>query len=191
MRLHFSARRMKTKAWGSTRFRNQRNIAVISLCLFFTSFGGLHAKDIFSNLFENSIATFGDAAEMLYRSFNVVEMSKNRKRRAMLEKRAAEQEHSANSEEMLAFLKAKGIQVSLLGQPMAKKDFAKLLFQRFPSLPRSFLTKSLGFGSLYFQDAKELKIFSQSEAAEETLTAKHMLSSFLKASRLVRSFHIK
>ena len=190
MRNYLSSRRTKKKTQG-THYRSQKNIAVISLYLFFLSFGGLHAKDIFSNLFENSIATFGDAAEMLYRSFNVVEMSKNRKRQAMLEKRAAEQETSANSEEMLAFLKAKGIQVSLLGQPMAKKDFAKLLFQRFPSLPKSFLTKSLGFGSLYFQDAKELKIFSKSEAAEETLTAKNMLSSFLKASRLVRSLYIK
>ena len=142
------------------------------------------AKDLVPNFFENTIATFTDATEMLYRSFNVVEMSKKHRINKKLREKSKTQNLRASPEEVRSFLRKKGITASLLSQPIVKEDFAKLLFQRFTNLPQGFLTKSLQFKRLYFNDAQNLQIFSHSESAEETLTLKDMFGSFLKASKI-------
>ncbi len=156
----------------------------LRITFFFALSFQIMTKDLVPSLFENTVATFTDAAEMLYRSFNIVEMSKKRRISDKLREKSAKENLDISPAEIRSFLKRKGISALLLSQPMLKKDFAKLLFQRFTNLPRGFLTRSLQFKKLYFNDAQGLKIFSRSDFAEETLTLKDMFGSFLKASKI-------
>ena len=146
------------------------------------------AKDLVPHLFENTIATFTDASEMLYRSFNLMEMSRKKKISDQFKVKSAKQNIQVSPEEIQSFLTSKGIDASILSQPVAKEEFAQLLFQRFKGLPKSFLTQSLQFKKLYFHDAQSLKIFSSVDLAKETLTLKDMFASFLRAAKLADSF---
>ncbi len=159
------------------------NLVLVTILSF-----NLGAKEFFSGLFENSIATFTDAAKMLYHSFNIAEMSKNYKRQNFYRQKSSKKKENVSLQEIYQFLQEKGIDASLLSQPMAKKNFARLLFQRFKKLPKSFLTQNLEFEILYFRDAQNLGIFGGTELPKGTLTVKDMLNSFLKASHLASSY---
>ena len=143
-------------------------------------------KDILTRIFSNTVATFGDAVELLYNSFHLKRIAQNKKRQEELRKKN-EQAWQQRSEltSLNRYLKKNKINIS---QPISKQDFAMLLFERFTMLPVSFLSKTLQFNSLYFRDAKKLNIFKSTDLPEETLTVKEMVNAFLKANQL-RSAH--
>ena len=142
-------------------------------------------KDYVSKILGNTVATFSDALELLYNSFNPVELVKNKKRKTNYKEKAKKQKE-IDIKRMQDFLKKHGINAPSLSlsQPLTKQDFAKLLFKRFKTLPHSFLSSQLQFNYLYFKDAQELGIFSTNETAEDTLTTKDLLKSFLRATKL-------
>ena len=141
------------------------------------------AKDLLSGFFKNTVATFEDAAELLYNSLNTTRLAENKKKQAEFKKRIAVSKHQEEKalKSLHKYLKENKINSS---QPILKEDFAKLLFKRFEKLPVSFLTKTLQFSVLYFKDAQTLHIFKKAEAPTETLTIKEMVNAFLKADQL-------
>ena len=55
--------------------------------------GPLGAKDLLSGFFGNTVATFEDAAELLYNSLNVARLVENKKRHKEFKKRIAPSKH--------------------------------------------------------------------------------------------------
>lgn len=148
-------------------------IKIISLVLFFGMFSSVYPRDIVSEFMKGKVATFMDAASLLYYSFQSVASQKKDK------------ENKKSPEEIRKFLKEKGIQVSLDSRPITRKEFAKTLIERF-NLETSYLTDIFGGLDNYFQDAVNLGIFEKNDRGNENLTTKELLSAYLRAEKLSR-----
>ncbi|MCX7631885.1 MAG: hypothetical protein N2Z22_00980 [Turneriella sp.] len=136
--------------------------------------------DIVRRLLSDSIATFSDAYDLVYYSLagsfrqDLAEQAKH----IILTQEVA-------AEKVQQFLSARGILLRRDGQPITRKEFAKILIERF-DLPKGLFTRLLGSTSWYFRDAVRLGLFATGDKAEETMSTREMLAVFYRAEALHR-----
>ncbi|GEM_PF-2784070 len=139
----------------------------------------IHADDIVSEFMKGKVATFMDAASLLYYSFQGA-TSKDKKNQ---KNNPREDARKHSPEEIKRFLQNKGVAVSLDSRPITRKEFAKTLIDRF-NLKTSYLTDIFGGLDSYFEDAVDLGIFSEADSGNENLTTRELLSAYLKAEKM-------
>ncbi len=151
------------------------------LVLGLTFFGSeVQARDIISGLMKDSVATFFDAATLIYYSFR-----SNNKKPAAQKQQPAPPAEKAQPEQIKKYLRAKGLNLSFDSRPISRQSFAKTLIKRF-KLDTSLSTDLLGWDSLYFSDAQSLGIFNQGEKGTGILSTRSMLKAFFKAKKASR-----
>ncbi|MCS6983956.1 MAG: hypothetical protein NZM25_02360 [Leptospiraceae bacterium] len=128
-------------------------------------------KDIFTRLMGDSVATASDAAELLYYSIKAIFTGQ--------ETDIDPQER----QEMERLLKERGLMDEIGNKPLRRGTLARALMEHF-QLTKSFLTRLLGFESLYYQDAVKLGLFDDNLGADANLTTRELLRAYLKAESL-------
>lgn len=150
-------------------------LKAISLVLFLGILSSVHSRDLVSEFMKGKVATFMDAASLLYYSFQSVTNKKDNTKK----------ENKKSPEEIKKFLKHKGIDVSLDSRPITRKEFAKTLIKRF-NLETSYVTDIFGGLDNYFEDAVDLGIFERNHRGNENLTTKELFSAYMKAEKISR-----
>ena len=139
------------------------------------------AADVVGRLLKDTVATFSDSYDLLYYSL------KSALRRDLREQaQAAQVTRETTNERIEAYLEAKGILIRRDSQPITRRDFARILIERF-DLPKGFFTRLTGSSSWYFRDAVRAGLFSEMDAGEGTMSTREMLSVFTSAEQLSRS----
>ncbi|MBV6493141.1 MAG: hypothetical protein LDLANPLL_01156 [Turneriella sp.] len=141
----------------------------------------LHPRDVVGVLLEDTIATFSDSYDLLVYSLKAAIQRDLREQR-----QSVREEAKVTNERVEAYLEAKGIFSRRDRQPITRKEFAQLMFQRF-DLPRGFFTKLLKTTSWYYRDAVRLGLFNDTDSSDGTMSTREMLSVFIKAEALGRS----
>lgn len=139
------------------------------------------AADIVGGLLKDSVATFSDSYDLIFYS---VKSALTRDLRA--QNLAVRQESAITNERIESYLESRGILNRRDRQPIARRDFAQMIFQRF-DLPRGFFTKLLGSSTWYYRDAVRIGLFNDSDPSEGTMSTREMLSVFTRAEELSRS----
>lgn len=139
------------------------------------------AADVVGRLLKDTIATFSDSYDLLYYSV------KSALRRDLREQaQAVQMAREATNERIEAYLEAKGLLLRRDSQPITRKDFARVLIERF-DLPKGFFTRLTGSSGWYYRDAVRAGLFAETDAAEGTMSTREMLSVFTRAEQLSRS----
>jgi hypothetical protein len=139
------------------------------------------AADVVGRLLKDTVATFSDSYDLLYYSL------KSALRRDLREQaQAVQMTREITNERIEAYLEAKGILLRRDSQPITRRDFARILIERF-DLPKGFFTRLTGSSGWYFRDAVRAGLFSESDAGEGTMSTREMLSVFTRAEQLSRS----
>jgi hypothetical protein len=141
----------------------------------------LMAADVVSTLLKDSIATFSDSYDLIYYSVRSALL-----RDAREQKYAVKSEFSVTNARIETYLESRGIYSRRDRQPITRKDFARIVFQRF-DLPRGFFTKLLGTSSWYYRDAVNAGLFRESDQSDGTMSTKEMLSVFTQAEAQSRT----
>lgn len=141
----------------------------------------LSAADVVSRLLKDSVATFSDSYDLIYYSAKSALTSELHAQR-----QAVRSESALTSDRIETYLESKGIFSRRDRQPIARKDFAHMIFQRF-DLPRGFFTKLIGSASWYYRDAVRAGLFNDGDAADGTMSTREMLSVFTRAEALSRA----
>ncbi len=149
---------------------------LLLLCFLSLGFSRELKADFFQKMFGNTIATFTDVAKMIYYSFHPREMMNNKREQENHLKR----KNRLPLQEIRSYLKSQGIDIPLNSRPIARQEFATILFQRF-KFKKSFLTRMLKTDYFYFRDAKDIGIFDKNDSGNDTLTTKEMLKAYFKA----------
>lgn len=147
-------------------------------------FGGLTqlaAADIVGGLLKDSVATFSDSYDLIFYS---VKSALARDLRA--QNLSVRHESAITNERIESYLESRGILNRRDRQPIARRDFAQMIFQRF-DLPRGFFTRLFGSATWYYRDAVRIGLFSHSDQSEGTMSTREMLSVFTRAEELSRS----
>ncbi|MDH5718209.1 MAG: hypothetical protein OEZ22_11320 [Spirochaetia bacterium] len=156
-------------------------LMVIFMCL---PLNNLIAKDVFTDLMKESVATFWDAAKLIYHSFNPIEYIKNREFEKERENNLSEnQKNNLSVDEVKKYLLEQGFEIPTDNQPITRKQFAKTLLTRF-ELPTSLFTDIFGTDNMYFSDAIKLGIFSSNLNGNESITTRELLQSFIRAENI-------
>jgi hypothetical protein len=158
-----------------------RALALLFICNLAIDPARLYGADVVSRLLKDTVATFSDSYDLLYYSL------KSALQRDLREQAKAVQEtRDATNERIEAYLEAKGILLRRDSQPITRRDFARILIERF-DLPKGFFTRLTGSSRWYFRDAVRAGLFSETDAAEGTMSTREMLSVFTRAEQLSRS----
>ncbi len=158
-----------------------KNIRMLLALFFFFCSVQLAAVDIVGTLLKDTVATFSDSYDLIYYSVKSALVNDLRAQKASVENTAA-----VTNERIESYLESRGITAKRDRQPIQRKDFARLLMQRF-DLPLSFFTKVFGTSAWYYRDAVRAGLFDQSERGDETMSTREMLSVFSRAESLSRS----
>jgi hypothetical protein len=142
---------------------------------------GAGAEDVVSRLLKDTVATFSDSYDLLYYSLKSA-LSRDLREQA----RSVQVTREITSERIEAYLEAKGILVRRDSQPITRKDFARILIERF-DLPKGFFTRLTGSSSWYFRDAVRAGLFADTDASDGTMSTREMLSVFTRAEQLSRA----
>lgn len=159
-------------------FHAARQYAII---LVLTVTASLSSADVVSGLLKDSVATFSDSYDLIFYS---VKSALSRDLRE--QHKSVRQESSVTNERIESYLESRGILNRRDRQPIVRRDFAQLVFQRF-DLPRGFFTKLFGSANWYYRDAVQAGLFSNSDQAEGTMSTREMLSVFTRAEELSRT----
>ncbi|GAB4425249.1 MAG: hypothetical protein OHK0011_06340 [Turneriella sp.] len=139
------------------------------------------AEDVVGRLLKDTVATFSDSYDLLYYSL------KSALRRDLRDQaQAVQMTRETTNERIEAYLEAKGILLRRDSQPITRRDFARILIERF-DLPKGFFTRLTGSSGWYFRDAVRAGLFSENDAGEGTMSTREMLSVFTRAEQLSRS----
>ena len=141
----------------------------------------LMAADVVGGLLKDSVATFSDSYDLIFYSVTSALTRDLREQRKVVR-----QETAVTNERIESYLESRGILNRRDRQPIARRDFAQMIFQRF-DLPRGFFTKILGSATWYYRDAVRIGLFSDSDQPEGTMSTREMLSVFTRAEELSRS----
>lgn len=141
----------------------------------------LMAADVVGGLLKDSVATFSDSYDLIFYS---VKSALTRDLRA--QQLTVRQETAVTNERIESYLESRGILNRRDRQPIARKDFAQMIIQRF-DLPRGFFTKLFGSSAWYYRDAVRIGLFSDNDQAEGTMSTREMLSVFTRAETLSRT----
>ena len=141
----------------------------------------LFAADVVGGLLKDSVATFSDSYDLIFYS---VKSALARDLRA--QQLSLRQETAVTNERIESYLESRGILNRRDRQPIARRDFAQMVIQRF-DLPRGFFTKLFGSASWYYRDAVRAGLFSDADQPESTMSTREMLSVFTRAEALSRS----
>ncbi len=150
------------------------HIKLVVLILAFVMGKALWARDIFSELMRDSVATFSDASELMYYSVKAL---------VVRQKKADDKLTAAEQQEAQRLLAEKGILLENKNQPIHRSAFARTLIQRF-NLSTSFMTDLFRADVLYYRDALRLGLFDDNLPADATLTTRELLRAYLKAESL-------
>lgn len=142
---------------------------------------GLMARDVVGGLLKDSVATFSDSYDLIYYSVKSALTNDLREQR-----NAVRNESQITNERIELYLESRGILNRRDRQPIARKEFAQMIFQRF-DLPRGFFTKLFGSSSWFYRDAVRIGLFSDADSPEGTMSTREMLSVFTRAEALSRS----
>jgi hypothetical protein len=142
---------------------------------------GAGAEDVVSRLLKDTVATFSDSYDLLYYSLKSA-LSRDLREQA----RSVQVTREITSERIEAYLEAKGILVRRDSQPITRKDFARILIERF-DLPKGFFTRLTGSSRWYFRDAVRAGLFADTDASDGTMSTREMLSVFTRAEQLSRA----
>lgn len=159
-------------------FKALRQYAVL---LTMSSLSPLVAADIVGGLLKDSVATFSDSYDLIFYSVKSALARDLREQR-----KAVRQESAVTNERIETYLESRGILNRRDRQPIARKDFAQMIFQRF-DLPRGFFTKLFASPAWYYRDAVRAGLFNDSDQPEGTMSTREMLSVFTRAEELSRS----
>ncbi len=141
----------------------------------------LAAADVVSGLLKDSVATFSDSYDLIFYS---VKSALTRDLRA--QNLSVGQETAITTERIESYLESRGILNRRDRQPIVRKDFAQMIFQRF-NLPRGFFTRLFATSSWYYRDAVRVGLFGDGDPAEGTMSTREMLSVFTRAEELSRT----
>ena len=141
----------------------------------------LVAGDVVGGLLKDSVATFSDSYDLIFYS---VKSALARDLRA--QQLSVKQETAVTNERIESYLETRGILNRRDRQPIARRDFAQMVIQRF-DLPRGFFTKLFGSASWYYRDAVRVGLFNDTDQPEGTMSTREMLSVFTRAEALSRS----
>ncbi|MBL8033635.1 MAG: hypothetical protein JNJ69_08045 [Leptospiraceae bacterium] len=164
-------------AKADAKFRKKLALVAV-LCTLMTP---LFAGDVVGGLLKDSVATFSDSYDLIYYSVRAALANELRE-----QKKSVRTETSVTNERIEAYLESKGILNRRDRQPILRRDFARLIFQRF-DLPRGFFTKLLDSPAWYYRDAVRAGLFSDSDAPEGTMSTREMLSVFTRAEQISRA----
>ena len=145
-----------------------RRLGILVLVIGLTT--TLSAKDIFGNLMRDGVATFLDAAKLMYYSFKPSGQKERKKK-------------PAEPDEVRAYLKSKGLELAVYNKPIKKEKLAKSLVKRF-KLSTGIFTNIFGFDTLYYSDAQKLGIFQRDELGDDILTIGELIKAFIKAEQI-------
>jgi hypothetical protein len=152
-----------------------------AILVIFSGLTQLGAADIVGGLLKDSVATFSDSYDLIFYS---VKSALARDLRA--QNLSVRQESAITNERIESYLESRGILNRRDRQPIARRDFAQMIFQRF-DLPRGFFTKLFGSSAWYYRDAVRIGLFNDGDQAEGTMSTREMLSVFTRAEELSRS----
>lgn len=139
------------------------------------------AADVVGRLLTDTVATFSDSYDLVCYSLKAA------LRRDLYDQAQAVQiTREITNERIEAYLGAKGLLLRRDSQPITRKDFARVLIERF-DLPRGFITRLTDSAVWYFRDAVRVGLFSAADSGEETMSTREMLSVFTRAEQLSRS----
>jgi len=140
----------------------------------------LAAVDIVGTLLKDTVATFSDSYDLIYYSVKSALV-----RDLKAQKASVQETTTVTNERIESYLESKGISAKRDRQPIQRKDFARLLMQRF-DLPLSAFTRVFGTSGWYYRDAVRAGLFAESEHGDETMSTREMLSAFSRAEQLSR-----
>ncbi len=138
------------------------------------------AVDIVGTLLKDTVATFSDSYDLIYYSVKSALIRDLKAQKATLSDTTA-----VTNERIETYLESRGISVRRDRQPIQRKEFARLIMQRF-ELPLGVFTKVLGTSGWYYRDAVRAGLFSENDAGDETMSTREMLSVFSRAEELSR-----
>lgn len=144
-----------------------RRLGILVLVIGLTT--TLSSEGIFGNLVQDGVATFLDAAKLMYYSFKPSGQKERKKKPA--------------EPEVRAYLKSKGLELAVSNKPIKKEKLAKSLVKRF-KLSTGIFTKIFGWDSLYYSDAQKLGLFQRNEIGDDILTTGELIKAFIKAEQI-------
>ncbi|AFM14541.1 hypothetical protein [Turneriella parva] len=138
------------------------------------------ANDVVGTLLKDTVATFSDSYDLIYYSVKSALVRDLKAQKATINETTA-----VTNERIETYLESRGITVRRDRQPIQRKEFARLVMQRF-ELPLGVFTKVFGTAGWYYRDAVRAGLFSENEAGDETMSTREMLSVFSRAESLSR-----
>lgn len=138
------------------------------------------AADVVGRLLKDTVATFSDSYDLLYYSLKTA-VVRDIKEQAQ----SVQITREVTNERIEAYLESKGIAVRRDSQPITRRDFARILIERF-ELPKGFFTRITGSSGWYYRDAVRAGLFSANDAGDDTMSTREMLSVFTRAEQLSR-----
>lgn len=138
------------------------------------------AIDVVGTLLKDTVATFSDSYDLIYYSVKSALVRDLKAQKATINETTA-----VTNERIETYLESRGITVRRDRQPIQRKDFARMVMQRF-ELPLGVFTKIFGTSGWYYRDAVRAGLFSENEAGDETMSTREMLSVFSRAESLSR-----
>jgi len=158
---------------------HQLLLLIVSALVCFPRSAG--AADVVSRLLQDTVATFSDTYDLLYYSV------KSALRQDLREQiQTVQVTREVTNERIKAYLEAKGLLLRRDSQPITRKDFARVLVERF-DLPKGFFTRLTGSSGWYYRDAVRAGLFSETDAPEGTMSTLEMLSVFTRAEQMSRA----
>jgi hypothetical protein len=159
----------------------EKYIRIAILLFWLTAPAGLSAVDVVGALLKDTVATFSDSYDLIYYSVKSALVRDLKAQKSTMQETA-----SVTNERIESYLESRGISVRRDRQPIQRKEFARLLMQRF-DLPLSAFTRLFGTSGWYYRDAVRSGLFSEDERGDETMSTREMLSVFSRAEELSRS----
>lgn len=159
----------------------QKYIRLGVALLWLSAAAKLAAVDVVGALLKDTVATFSDSYDLIYYS---VKSALSRDLKA--QKASVNETAAVTNERIESYLESRGIAVKRDRQPIQRKDFARLLMQRF-DLPLSAFTRLFGTAGWYYRDAVRAGLFTEGEQGDETMSTREMLSVFSRAEALSRT----